>query len=58
MSDAHFEEENCENCVFLTDEDRCGNPQSVYHGRPTVYRDEDGAVDQTGWCDQWTGRVT
>lgn len=52
MSDADFLEENCENCISLRPDDRCGNPESVYYLRPTVYRDGDEVV-QTGWCDSW-----
>jgi hypothetical protein len=51
-----FEDENCENCRFLADDDRCGQPASPYHGRPMVYRDGDEVL-QTGWCDQWKGRA-
>ena len=52
---ADFHEENCENCQFLTDEDRCGNPHSVYTGREMVYRDGDDVL-QTGWCEHWQER--
>lgn len=55
MMDGDFFEENCENCRFLQDDDRCGNPESVYHLRPMVYRDGDEVV-QTGWCDFWMRR--
>jgi hypothetical protein len=56
MADASYDEETCENCAFLSDEDRCGNPQSVYFERPMVYRDGDDVV-QTGWCDRWARRA-
>ena len=52
MTDADFFDENCENCRFLTVDDACGNSQSIYYGRPMVYRDA-GEVLQTGWCDLW-----
>jgi len=52
MTEADFFDENCENCRFLTGDDACGNPESVYYGRPMVYRDE-SEVLQTGWCDRW-----
>lgn len=56
MADADFLEENCENCAFLAPDDTCGNPDSVYAGRPMVYRDE-GEVLQTGWCERWSALV-
>jgi hypothetical protein len=52
MTESEFLEENCENCRHLAGEDVCGNPQSVYHGRPMVYRDGDEVL-QTGWCEFW-----
>jgi len=55
MGETDFFDENCENCTFLTSEDTCGNLQSVYHGRPVVYRDGDEVV-QTAWCEQWSRR--
>jgi hypothetical protein len=51
----NFHDENCENCRFLTDEDRCGNEQSVYFRREVVYRDGDEVL-QTGWCEHWQER--
>lgn len=52
--EASFFEENCENCTYLSSEDTCNNPESVYFRRPMVYRDGD-VVLQTGWCDRWDG---
>jgi hypothetical protein len=52
MAESEFLDENCENCRFLTSDDTCGNAASVYHRRPTVYRDGDEVL-QTGWCDHW-----
>jgi hypothetical protein len=52
MGALEFLEENCENCAFLAADDSCGNRESVYYRRPTVYRDGE-AVLQTGWCEQW-----
>ena len=52
-----FQEENCENCRFLTGDDRCGNPQSVYVGREVVYRDGDEVL-QTAWCEYWQERAS
>jgi hypothetical protein len=52
MTEADFFDENCENCAYLTNEDACGNPRSVYHLRPMVYRDGTEVL-QTGWCDHW-----
>jgi hypothetical protein len=59
MATPDFFEENCENCGFLAGDDVCGNPRSVYHLRPMVYRDGDEVL-QTGWCDLWApaGAVT
>lgn len=56
MSDTEFLDENCENCEFLAEDDRCGNPTSPYHGRPMVYRDGQEVL-QTGWCEFWKLRV-
>lgn len=47
-----FDEENCENCIYLTAEDTCGCQASVYFQRPTVYRDGTEVL-QTGWCEHW-----
>ena len=56
MLDSTTVEETCENCRYLADDDTCANSSSVYHGRPTVYRD--GAeVLQTGWCEHWSPAV-
>lgn len=55
MPEADVNSESCENCRYLSDEDRCGNPESVYYGRPVVYRDGDEVL-QTGWCDRWAAR--
>jgi hypothetical protein len=52
MSESGFLEENCENCRFLTEDDRCGNPASVYHQREMVYRDGEEVL-QAGWCEHW-----
>jgi hypothetical protein len=54
---ADFHEENCENCRYLTGEDRCGNAQSVYVGREVVYRDGDDVL-QTAWCEHWEERAS
>jgi hypothetical protein len=53
MAEADFFDENCENCAYLTPEDSCGNAESVYCGRPVVYRDGDEVV-QTAWCECWS----
>ena len=52
MTDRDFQDENCENCRFLTEQDECGNGASVYFQRPMVYRDGEDVL-QTGWCDRW-----
>lgn len=52
VAEPDFFEENCENCTFLAVDDTCGNTQSVYYLRPTVYRDGDEVL-QTAWCEQW-----
>jgi hypothetical protein len=57
MGESDFFEENCENCAFLAGDDTCGNPASVYYGRPIVYRDGDEVL-QAGWCDRWAGEAT
>ena len=55
MAEAGFHEENCETCRFLMPDDTCGNSESVYVGRPVVYRDGDEVL-QTGWCEHWQAR--
>ncbi len=57
MTEASFLDENCETCRFLTEGDTCGNAQSVYYLRPTVYRDGDEVL-QTAWCEQWSPQDT
>jgi hypothetical protein len=52
MAEGDFHEENCENCVYLTSDDQCGNSQSVFFDRPAVYRDGDEVL-QAGWCELW-----
>jgi hypothetical protein len=52
MDHSDFHEENCENCRHLAGDDSCGCEDSVYFGRPVVYRDGDEVL-QTGWCDRW-----
>jgi hypothetical protein len=52
MDAPDFFDENCETCRFLSADDSCGNPESVYFRRPMVYRDGEEVV-QTGWCDRW-----
>jgi hypothetical protein len=52
MSESEFLEENCENCAFLAADDTCGSKESVYFGRPMVYRDGEEVL-QTGWCERW-----
>ncbi len=52
MTELDFSSQNCENCAFLGVDDTCMNPDSVYHGRPAVYREGDQVV-QTGWCEGW-----
>jgi hypothetical protein len=52
MSVIESPEESCENCAFLAADDSCGNPESVYHLRPAVYRDGNEVL-QAGWCEKW-----
>lgn len=55
MPESDYLEENCATCAFLAPDDTCGNPESVYHRRPAVYRDG-REVLQAGWCDRWQSR--
>lgn len=57
MTEVDFFDQNCETCAYLTSDDTCGNPESVYHRRPAVYRDGDEVL-QAGWCDRWEQRET
>ncbi|HEX8919803.1 MAG TPA: hypothetical protein VF898_14980 [Chloroflexota bacterium] len=50
-------EESCENCRHLQSDDDCGNPESVYFGRPMVYRDGDEVL-QAGWCEHYVRRIS